>query len=415
MSIPSSRLLVATTAGSRPDFRASSICARCSRDTEPWCARAISTTPSPSAGVPLPQAARPVPPWPGCAAGPRRNEAPSGLTPAEPPGRSGARSRSCGSGSGTPYARSVAISLSRLVSRSASRRLLANTIVLRCCSTRSTIRSSTAGQMLARGSAPAALPPRTGPADSPRPAMSSTGTTTSISIVLVLGGWTSVTSRLPPRNRATSSTGRTVADRPIRWAGRSSSSSRRSSDSARCAPRLVPLTACTSSTMTVSTPRSDSRAALVSTRNSDSGVVMKTSGGILLNARRSAAGVSPERMPTARSGTGSPRRCAACRMPVSGLRRLRSTSTASALSGLTYSTRQRCRGSSGGGVEASRSSDHRNADSVLPEPVGATTRVSRPLLIASQAPSWAAVGAAKAAVNQVRVAGEKRSRALTAA
>ena len=35
MSMPSSRLEVATTAGSRPAFRASSICARSCRDTDP--------------------------------------------------------------------------------------------------------------------------------------------------------------------------------------------------------------------------------------------------------------------------------------------------------------------------------------------------------------------------------------------
>lgn len=40
MSIPSSRLEVATTAGSRPALRSSSTCERCSFDTEPWCARA---------------------------------------------------------------------------------------------------------------------------------------------------------------------------------------------------------------------------------------------------------------------------------------------------------------------------------------------------------------------------------------
>ena len=42
MSIPSSRLEVATTAGSRPAFRSSSTRARCSLETEPWCARARS-------------------------------------------------------------------------------------------------------------------------------------------------------------------------------------------------------------------------------------------------------------------------------------------------------------------------------------------------------------------------------------
>ena len=105
--------------------------------------------------------------------------------------------------------------------------------------------------------------------------------------------------------------------------------------SARWAPRLVPATAWTSSTITVSTPRSDSRAWQVRIRNSDSGVVMRMSGGVRPNRRRSSAGVSPERTPTVRSGSGRPSRVAACRMPASGARRLRSTSTASAFIGLT--------------------------------------------------------------------------------
>jgi hypothetical protein len=57
------------------------------------------------------------------------------------------------------------------------------------------------------------------------------------------------------------------------------------------------------------------------------------SGGLVVSLRRSAAGVSPERTPTLISGTGLPSRSAVCRMPVSGARRLRSTSTPSALSG----------------------------------------------------------------------------------
>ena len=43
MSMPSSRLEVATTQGSVPRLRSSSIRARCSFDTEPWWARAIVT------------------------------------------------------------------------------------------------------------------------------------------------------------------------------------------------------------------------------------------------------------------------------------------------------------------------------------------------------------------------------------
>ena len=62
-------------------------------------------------------------------------------------------------------------------------------------------------------------------------------------------------------------------------------------------------------------------------------------------------------------------------MPTSGERRLRSTSAANALSGLTYSTRHRRFGSSGVGSAESRSIADRKAASVLPEPVGATTRV----------------------------------------
>src|SRR3712207_8478917 len=47
-----------------------------------------------------------------------------------------------------------------------------------------------------------------------------------------------------------------------------------------------------------STPRSASRAELVSSRNSDSGVVMRMSVGRRAKARRSSGGVSPDRVPT---------------------------------------------------------------------------------------------------------------------
>src|SRR3954464_4177350 len=49
--------------------------------------------------------------------------------------------------------------------------------------------------------------------------MSSTGTTTLRSHSFVDGGATTSTGVVPPRNRATSSSGRTVAERPMRWAG----------------------------------------------------------------------------------------------------------------------------------------------------------------------------------------------------
>ena len=164
----------------------------------------------------------------------------------------------------------------------------------------------------------------------------------------------------PTRNRPISSSGFCVADRPIRCIcspvhapGRSvGSSSRsavsRSSVSARWLPRLVPATAWISSTITVSTPVSISRAPEVSIRNSDSGVVIRTSGGRRRIAARSRCGVSPVRSPTVISGA-SPGRpgpstssnsdacsaAAAAAIPASGARRLRSTSWLSAFSGET--------------------------------------------------------------------------------
>ena len=177
---------MATTAGSRPALSSSSTGARCSLDTEPWWARAISAA----------RAAR----APGLG---------HDLRPAERAGRA-ARS---------PVARSSAISLSRAVNRSASRRELANTIVDRCCSIRSRIRSSTCGQIDVRRSAAgrrAAAPRRS---SSPSSVMSSTGTTTLSSTASAPAAARRSTSRAPPRNRATSSTGRTVADSPMRWAG----------------------------------------------------------------------------------------------------------------------------------------------------------------------------------------------------
>ncbi len=65
----------------------------------------------------------------------------------------------------------------------------------------------------------------------------------------------------PETKRPISSSGRCVAERPMRWSGRSPSSCcSRSTESARCAPRFVPATACTSSRISVSTERSSSRA-----------------------------------------------------------------------------------------------------------------------------------------------------------
>ena len=141
--------------------------------------------------------------------------------------------------------------------------------------------------------------------------MSSTGTITSMSSVLVVPASTMVTGRgrmaagcsgstgsKPPRNAAISSRGRWVADRPMRCGGFSHRWFSRSKVSARCEPRLVAATAWISSMITASTLASVSRAAEVSIRYSDSGVVISRSGGLRTSLRRSSAGVSPVRIPT---------------------------------------------------------------------------------------------------------------------
>ncbi len=82
-------------------------------------------------------------------------------------------------------------------------------------------------------------------------------------------------------------------------------------------------------------------------------------------------------------------------------------SAARAFSGEMYKTRSRRLGSIGGAV-ASRSMADRNAASVLPDPVGATTSTSWSWASASQAPACAGVGAAKALSNQALVRAENR-------
>jgi hypothetical protein len=157
--------------------------------------------------------------------------------------------------------------------------------------------------MLPRAGAPAAGPSGRGGGSRSR-AMSSTGTATVRSSAFVRPASTTVTGRglpassYPPRNRAASSMGRTVAESPTLWSPAPQSSSSLSSDTARCAPRLFPTSACTSSTITCRTDRSLSLARLVSMRYSDSGVVIRMSAGTLRNAARSRAGVSPVRIET---------------------------------------------------------------------------------------------------------------------
>ena len=98
------------------------------------------------------------------------------------------------------------------------------------------------------------------------------------------------------RKCAISSMGFCVADRPMRCSRRPASDASRSSDRARCEPRLVPATAWISSTMTLRVLASIARPeSLVSSRYSDSGVVTRICGGDLRIAARSLCGVSPVR------------------------------------------------------------------------------------------------------------------------
>src|SRR6266567_4412361 len=101
--------------------------------------------------------------------------------------------------------------------------------------------------------------------------------------------------------------------------------------------------------------------------------------------------------------------------PASGERRFRSMSTASALSGEMYSTRQRLAGSGGTGSAASLSIAHKKAASVLPDPVGAMTSAFSPLPMAFHACVCAVVGSAKAPRNQDVVGSEKPASAPVAA
>ena len=117
-------------------------------------------------------------------------------------------------------------------------------------------------------------------------------------------------------NRPISSSGFCVADSPIRWTSRPAAAVSRSSVSARWAPRLVDATAWISSTMHDSVPANSSWARPVSIRYSDSGVVIRMSGGSRSIACRSRCGVSPVRTATFRSAP----------IPRSGTRRLRSMS-----------------------------------------------------------------------------------------
>ena len=277
MSMPSSSDDVATMAGNSPALSRSSVARRVSFETEPWCANAIS---------------------------------------------------------------SPAVSFNAVARRSASRRLLTKIMVERALRMRATSCTCTCGQMLRVAVSPS-------PSGVCRPSGRGGGTSTVIDSAFFAeastiatgrgrGGFLPVVGSRPPSRRAISSSGLCVADSPMRWIfAPGTRACRRSSDTNRCEPRLLDASWWISSMITVSTDARISRCPEVRRRYNDSGVVIRTSGGARRMRCRSACGVSPVRTATSRRRKGVPSRDAASNTPASGARRLRSTSTASALSGDT--------------------------------------------------------------------------------
>ena len=138
---------------------------------------------------------------------------------------------------------------------------------------------------------------------------------------------------LPPTQAATSSNGRTVAERARRW-NSPAISTNRSKPVVNCAPRRFSTKACTSSTTTVSTvPSACLPLPVESSKSKLSGVVMSNSGGRRSRRRRSAASVSPVRTPTRTVGNSRPQAQKRVRISAMGASRLARMSLPSALSG----------------------------------------------------------------------------------
>ena len=170
-----------------------------------------------------------------------------------------------------------------------------------------------------------------------------------------------------------------------------------------------------------------SRARLVSIRNSDSGVVIRMSGGWRTRRRRSSADVSPVRTRRWARTRGTPSRSPAQpdspqRSPKVLLHVHRQTPAAARCTAPECPRPGRPRVPPGhptpatapdpaGAPDMSRSMAHRNAASVLPVPVGAHTSAWSPAAMAGQPSDWGAVGAANVDVNQARVGSEKAARA----
>ena len=178
----------------------------------------------------------------------------------------------------------------------------------------------------------------------------------------------------PTRAATASSRLASVAEMPhVASSGRSER--RRASASSACTPRFVESSSCHSSTTTVSSPAKISWASSSESRiDRDSGVVTRAVGHAARSRLRSAADVSPVRRPTvqpAASGSG----------PASGSSRARNVSAASALSGVSQTTRMPAPAAPVRRIAPSQ------AASVLPVPVGAWSRPLSPAASAAHTSS----------------------------
>ncbi len=363
--------------GSWPDFSSSSTLSRSSRASEPWWARAISRSPAAS--------------------------------------RRGARLRF----RLPPRSSSSAfISLSRLASRSAPRRLLTKMIVDVCSRTSfkqlrvdrrpdapggrvagdsARCRRLRAGQLDAVAGRGRAVRSRCGRAVGS--AMSATGTTISRSISLLTPASTIVHSRCgPTRNFPIRSSGRCVAERPIRCTGASRPApslaltatwrSSRSRVSAMWAPRLVGATAWISSTITrldvgedVARLRGQHQVERLRRRDQDVG---RLADHRLALALRGVAGPQGNAEVGADPGQRRPQ----VALDVVG-ERLQRRDVDERHAGWLAPPQPRRRFAFS---RARRSIPQRNAVSVLPDPVGAQISVLSPVAIAGQPSCWAGVG-----------------------
>ena len=295
-------------------------------------------------------------------------------------------------------------SSSACVTRSARRRVLTNISVVRCPRINSAIRSCVSSQTSCEATGP----------------NSSRGVSTARSNSRLCPNWRM---RPPPlsnrrlKNAATRSIGLTVAERPMRCSPPGAAiDSSRSSDKARCAPRLSPAAAWISSTITVRAVRSAARLRpAVSKMNSDSGVVTRMCGGRSTIRRRSHAFVSPVRTAVRIAGRRTPRRAANAAISASGPERFFSMSLLSAFNGETYTTLVRSGKSPLRAKRTSRSRQIRNAAKVLPEPVGAESKTSRPARISGQPACWGSVGRSKRPANHSATSGSKSRKGIAEA